>query len=145
MPRALAPLPLPARLRRDARGAALVEFALVLPILACLLVGMLAYAQYFLLAHSAQQFANDAARAAVAGLNAQERRQLAEASVARGVAALSILSPDRVTSSIADSPDAIRVTVRMDASGVALLRVSLLPMPSPVIERRASVLPGGAR
>ena len=40
--------------------------ALVLPALTLLLLGIFGYGQYFLLAHSAQQMANDAARATIA-------------------------------------------------------------------------------
>ena len=40
------------RLARDARGAALIEFALLLPALLSLVMGVLCYGQYIWLAHS---------------------------------------------------------------------------------------------
>lgn len=47
----------------EERGGAIVEMALVLPLLLALLMGVLLYGQYFMLAHSVQQAANDGARA----------------------------------------------------------------------------------
>ena len=41
----------------EERGAAIVEMALVLPLLLALLMGVLVYGQYFMLAHSVQQAA----------------------------------------------------------------------------------------
>jgi len=48
-------------LARGERGGAIVEMALVLPLLLALLMGVLIYGQYFMLAHSVQQAANDGA------------------------------------------------------------------------------------
>ena len=56
-----------ATLARGERGAAIVEMALVLPLLLALLMGILVYGQYFMLAHNVQQAANDGARAAMRG------------------------------------------------------------------------------
>ena len=128
---------------KDMRGAAIVEFALVLPLLICLLMGVLGYGQYFLLAHSVQQIANDAARATVAGLDGDERRQLAKASVADDVAALGQFAADRVGIQVAETGDTIAVAVTLDAHGMAPFTTSIVPMPAPVIERRAVVRRGG--
>src|SRR3546814_1310506 len=51
--------------------------ALVLPLLVTLLLGLVCYGQYFLIAHSVQQIANDAARATIGGLTSDERSRLA--------------------------------------------------------------------
>ena len=40
-----------------------MEFAIVAPVLVMLVFGILMYGGYFLMAHSVQQLANDAARA----------------------------------------------------------------------------------
>ena len=125
------------------RGSAVVEFALVLPLLACLLFGILGYGQYFLLAHSVQQLANDAARATVGGLNSTERTTLAQQSVAAEVPALTDLVATRVSTSTAEASGFVTVTVRYDASYIAILRTGLLPMPSATIERSAVARPGG--
>ena len=54
-----------ATLTRGERGAAIVEMALVLPLLLALLIGILVYGQYFMLAHNVQQAARMADYAAV--------------------------------------------------------------------------------
>src|SRR3546814_15097933 len=66
-------------LKTDRRGAVIVEMALVLPLLVTLLLGLVCYGQYFLIAHSVQQIANDAARATIGGLTSDERSRLAVA------------------------------------------------------------------
>jgi Flp pilus assembly protein TadG len=76
-------------LSREERGAAIVEMALVLPLLLALLMGVLVYGQYFMLAHSVQQAANDGARAAIVGLDAADRRVVATRAVGRSLQAVS--------------------------------------------------------
>ena len=131
------------RLTRDTRAAALVEFALLLPMLATLLWGVMAYGQYLMLAHNVQQVANDAARATIAGLTAAERRALAQATVAAELARLPALEPARAVTVEGESGQIVTVTVRYDAGNSALFRVPLVPLPSAVIERRAVVRTGG--
>ena len=130
-------------LARSERGAAVVEFALILPMLATLLLGVLGYGQYFLLAHSVQQLANDAARATAAGISAPERATLAGATLTRELATLPEIRRNNVTLGIVEAADLVTVRVRLDASAIALFRVPLLPMPDPLIERSAVVRPGG--
>ncbi|WNO54757.1 TadE/TadG family type IV pilus assembly protein [Stakelama saccharophila] len=137
-------IPSAALLRADIRATALVEFAIVLPILLCLLAGIVGYGRYLLIAHDAQQIANDAARATIAGLNTPERRSLAAAVVARGVRELG-LSADRVSQTVADDAGRVTVTVRIDTGGDALLSTDLIPLPGRIVERRAVVAPGGIR
>lgn len=126
----------------DRRGAALVEFALALPLLLVLVIGILAYGQYFLVAHEVQQAANDAARAAIAGLNRAERAAIARDSIAASARAGS-LDPAITRSEVVEADDLIAVTVRHDASDIALLSTQLLPVPDTLIERRAVVRIGG--
>src|SRR3546814_13515496 len=59
-------------LKTDRRGAVIVEMALVLPLLVTLLLGLVCYGQYFLIAHRVQPIANDAARATLGGLTSDE-------------------------------------------------------------------------
>jgi Flp pilus assembly protein TadG len=127
----------------DNRAAALVEFAIVLPLLICLLFGILGYGQYFLLAHSVQQIANDAARATVGGLNPDERATLAKSSVADDVTALGEFKAARINTAIAETGETVAVNVTLDAHGMGLFRTALVPMPDPRIERRAVVRRGG--
>jgi Flp pilus assembly protein TadG len=131
------------RLTTDRRGAALVEFAIILPLLVCLLMGVLGYGQYFLLAHSVQQIANDAARATVAGTSSGERSTLAQQSAADDINALREFPAARVTTRISESGDSVAVDVALDAHDMALFRTAIVPMPDPLIERRAVVRRGG--
>lgn len=48
--------------RRDQRGAVAVEFAIILPVLATLMLGMIQYGYYFFAAQSASSGAREAAR-----------------------------------------------------------------------------------
>ena len=127
----------------ETRAASLVEFAIVLPLLICLLFGILGYGQYFLLAHSVQQIANDAARATVAGLTPDERATLARTSVADDVTALGEFNAARIDTAIAETGDTVAVNITLDAHGMGLFRTALVPMPDPRIERRAVVRRGG--
>jgi len=127
---------------RDRRGAALVEFALALPLLLVLVIGILAYGQYFLIAHEVQQAANDAARATIAGLDRDERAAIARDSIVASARAGS-LDPAATRSEVVEMDSLITVTVRHDAGHIALLNAGLLPVPDTLIERRAVVRVGG--
>lgn len=124
-------------LRSDRSGATLVEFALLSPILIVLLFGMIGYGQYFLIAHSIQQLANDAARAAIVGQTKTERDTLARASVAQGAVQVAVGSPSGITTQIDESGGRVTVTLAVDTRTLALLRTPLVPMPDPIIRRRA--------
>ncbi|WP_448660125.1 TadE/TadG family type IV pilus assembly protein [Sphingomonas sp. CJ99] len=132
-----------AGLTGDARGNALIEFALLLPILAMLLIGMIGYGQYFLMAHTAQQLANDAARASVGGISSEERAELARASVTSGAAAIGAIPQNRLSSSVSETGSRVTVQVTLDTNGMAMVRLPLVPMPDPVIRRRAVAHRGG--
>lgn len=125
----------------DSRGASLVEFALIAPLLMMILLGILGYGQYFLLAHSAQQIANDAARATVAGMSSAERQSLAQAALTRELPNLPEVAS--ATLSVSESLPAVTVQVRVDASRIGLYRLNLLPMPDPTIVRSAVIQQGG--
>lgn len=132
-----------ASLPRDRHGVAVIEFALLFPLLALVLFGILGYGQYFLLAHSAQQLANDAARATVAGLSATERRVLATASVTRELASLPEIRPSTVATDVIETTQLVTVRVQLDASAMPLMHLTWLPLPPATIDRRAVMRPGG--
>ncbi|ABF52818.1 TadE-like protein [Sphingopyxis alaskensis RB2256] len=121
-------------LARGERGAAIVEMALVLPLLLALLMGILVYGHYFMLAHNVQQAANDGARAAIVGLDAADRRAVAERAVARSI------DPAAGTHSVAvsETADAITVAVTFTAADDSFLRSSFVPSPDHVIRARAT-------
>lgn len=131
------------QLRRNQRGASVVEFALLAPIFVTLLFGMLGYGQYFYLSHSVQQIANNAARATIAGLTTAERTSIATDAVGREGQAHGSLVAARLATAVADTSGYTTVVVRYDASNIALLRTGLLPIPGAMIERRALVRNGG--
>lgn len=129
---------------RNRRGVAVMEFALVAPLLAMLALGILSYGQYFLLAHATQQIANDAARATVAGLSSAERVTLANAMVSKEVASLPV-SASQVAVAVSESSadQLVTVTLRVDASSNPMFKMKIVPMPDAMIERHGTVRQGG--
>jgi Flp pilus assembly protein TadG len=122
---------------RDRRGTALIEFALLLPMLLSLVMGVVCYGQYIWLAHSVQSAANDAARAIVAGMTADERMTLAQAAVATDMAAVPELRTNQIALAIEEGGARATVRLRVDARALTLLSSGMVPLPEPVIERRA--------
>lgn len=121
-----------------------MEFAIVGPILLVIMSGIFTYGGYFLTAHTVQQIANDAARAAIAGLDDEERLSLARQATQAGLrdqtymrGAVSDVALSRIESSLS-----IRVTY--DASeDIYWAFQALLPVPSPAISRTATIRMGG--
>lgn len=121
-------------LARGERGAAIVEMALVLPLLLALLMGILVYGQYFMLAHSVQQAANDGARASIIGLDAADRSAVASRAVGRSLQAV-----DGTHSvAVSETSEAITVAVSFTVPQGSLLRSSFVPSPGNVIRARAT-------
>jgi Flp pilus assembly protein TadG len=132
------------RLREDPCGSTAVEFAILSPILLLLLLGTVVYGGYFMLAHSLQQMANDAARAAVSGLSASERQTLASDCMVSELGAYSYLQPRSLQLGYQQQGQVATVQLAYDASGSPLWALNgLLPMPAPLIVRTASVRLGG--
>ena len=108
-----------------------------------ILLGMLGYGQYFLIAHSAQQLANDAARATISGMSPAERLSLANAAMASELPNLPSITANNATLTVTEALPSVTVHVRVDASAIGLFRVNLLPMPSSTIDRSAVIQQGG--
>jgi Flp pilus assembly protein TadG len=125
------------RLTLETRATALIEFALLSPILIMLLLGMLGYGQYIFAAHTLQQLANDAARAAMVGSTSADRAARARASVAANLAETPIGGPDAVTTRIGEGNGRVTVTLSLDTRTIGMMRPGMVPMPRPVIQRRA--------
>jgi len=121
-------------LAREERGAAIVEMALVLPLFLALLMGVLVYGQYFMLAHSVQQSANDGARAAIVGLDAADRRAVATRAVDRSLHG--VAGTHSVT--VSETSEAITVAVAFTVPRDSILRSSFVPSPGEVIRARAT-------
>ncbi|CAN5186297.1 pilus assembly protein [soil metagenome] len=125
-------------------GLAAIEFALVGPMLVMLLAGMVVYGGWFWLAQSVQSLATESARAAMAGLDDAERRQLAMAFVTQQAAQGSGLDPTLIVTTVTSDADAVRVKVAYDAHAhPILLLAGPLPKPPTLIERTAVVRVGG--
>lgn len=127
------------RLWADRRGAAAIEMAFSLPILLLLVSGIVTYGGWFLCAHSVQQAANEAARAAVGGLDPTERAALVRTALDANIRKTGALKPDQMNALVDDDGRTVTVRLSYDASNDPLLSIKLVPPPSKVIERSATV------
>ncbi|MBI1185757.1 MAG: pilus assembly protein [Alphaproteobacteria bacterium] len=133
----------PQSLRRDQRGAAAVEFALITPLFVALLMGIISYGGYFWLGHTVQQMANDAARASIAGLTDAEREALARESIAAASAG-GPLPIERLTVAVERAGGYVTVRATYDAQGSIFWAFDkLIPMPPRAVARSASIRMGG--
>lgn len=130
-------------LLRDRRGAALIEFALVLPILLTMLMGIVSFGEYFLTAHLVQQAANDAARAALAGMSATERKGIAVDTAKRMIDSTGILRSSRGQVDAVEVDNMITVSIRYDATSDPLLNLPFVPTPGHTMTARGIAMIGG--
>lgn len=129
---------------RDASGNAAIEFALVAPVFLLFVIGIVSYGGYFWLAHNLQELANDAARAAVGGLTAEERTALAQNAFDSEVSEYGALSPEKAQVLYDGDQTSFTVKVRYDAANSGFwVADGLIPMPSSTIVRSASIRLGG--
>ncbi|MBK1795225.1 pilus assembly protein [Devosia sp. WQ 349] len=136
-----------ATIRKNTKGAAAVEFAILTPVFLFLLTGMLAYGIYFGASLSLQQLAADAARTSIAGINDTERRTLVQRFLVKNAGAYVLLN----TATIAHSFEITRkdanqfaVTLTYDASDLPIWNLYVpLPLPSKIIEHQATIRNGG--
>lgn len=125
------------------RGSAAIEFAMVGPLLILLLAGIVVYGGWFWLAQSVQSMASEGARAALGGMDATEREQLARAFVT-GQAGAAGLDPSLMAVTVTSDTDAIRVRIVYDVHDHPILMLAgPLPKPPMLIDRAAVVRIGG--
>lgn len=125
-------------------GAAAVEFAILGPVFLVLLFGAMAWGNYFWLSHAVQQVANDAARAALAGVDSTERKTLALTAMADEIGDYANLKASAASVQVDDAANRVTVTISYDASGSPFWSMAaLVPMPSTLIRRQATVRLGG--
>lgn len=131
----------------ETSGAAAVEFAFLLPLYLFLILGMTAYGIYFGAAHSVQQLSADAARTAIAGLDAQERQDMARRFIERNADGYLFIDKRRLAVDVGDSGnDATQfdVTLSYDATDLPIWGLwDRLPMPNRTIQRRSTIRMGG--
>lgn len=120
------------------RAAALVEMALVLPLFVTLVMGILVYGQYFLLAHSVQQAANDGARAAITGLDAADRSAIALRAVDRSMEAIGSFTPQSRAVAVSETAEAVTVRVSFTVPEDSFVRSTFVPSPGNVIRAAAT-------
>lgn len=128
-------------------GATAVEFAMLAPVYILLLLGITAYGIYFGASHSMQQLSADAARAAVAGLDTDERRMLAESFIAHNAAGYLFIDPARLNVNVGDSPadpNQFNVVISYDAANLPIWGLfDRISMPDQIIQRRSTIRMGG--
>jgi Flp pilus assembly protein TadG len=131
----------------DRSGTSAIEFAIILPVFVAMLFAILAYGSYLSVVHGLQQITAEAARASVGGLTDAERADIARNSIGSNVTSYVFLTPQQLTlTSAATDPatNTFSVTVRYDASSLFVFSLpTIVPMPSPIIIRTASIQRGG--
>jgi Flp pilus assembly protein TadG len=123
----------------DQRGSVLVEAAFALPLLVLLLTGILGYGCWFMTAHSLQQAANDAARSAVAGLDADERRALVDQSVVAARSAFPVQGAQTIAVSTTEYGGYYKVTLRFHLANAPVFAALPVALPGGDLERSAVV------
>lgn len=128
-------------------GAAAVEFVLIAPLLLWFCFTVIYFAMYLGIAHSVQQLAADAARASIAGLDADEQVQLSNNFVRNSAPSYLFIEPDKITVAAGPSsadPTTFDVRVRYDARDfLGWYPAAFMPAVTPQIERFAAVPSGG--
>ena len=135
-----------ARFIPERKGAAAVEFAIVLPLFVLLLLTLLAYGIYLSAAHSVQQIAADAARTAVAGLNSTERVTLVNHYLDASRFNYSFINRRKMNVTVAEdpgNPDQFTVTISYDSSDLPIWKLFTFALPQEKIERYATMRVGG--
>ena len=140
------PFSRPYRRAKTAReGAAAVEFALVGPILVFLLIGIVVYGGWFLMAQSVQALASEGARAAIAGLDPTEREALARSFITTQVGDMG-LQANRASVEVESTAGVIRVKVAYDVRDHPLMALAaIVPSPPRVIRRTLQLAPPRGR
>ncbi len=131
----------------DTGGTAVIEFAILTPVFLLMLTGMLAYGIYFGAAHALQQLAADAARTAIAGINAPEGRRLVESYLRRNAGDYMLIDYQKLDFRLTEpdtGDDQYRLTLVYDATDLPIWNLyPPLPLPETQIVRGASIRRGG--
>lgn len=133
------------RFAGEKSGAAAIEFAILSPLYLMILMGMVAYGIYFGASHSIQQIAADAARHAVAGLDAGERRQIVLRYVDDHAAGYAFVDRAKVAVDVLETgPAQFAVAISYDARHLPIWGLfQSLPLPGTTITHRSVVRIGG--
>ncbi|MDH7799880.1 Flp pilus assembly protein TadG [Beijerinckia sp. GAS462] len=136
----------PVHFINDTRAVSAMEFALVAPLLLFLLLGIACFGYILGVHHELQQIASEAARASVAGTTATQRDSLARSYITTNASDYLLINSAKmaVTTTSATTPIAMfQVAVSYDLTGsLPYLLGNLLPLPSPQIQRTATIQQG---
>ena len=117
------------RMRGDTDGAAALEFAIIAPLFFLTIFTMIGYGIYLSATHAVQQIAADAARTAVAGLSATERKSLAQSFIQSSTLDYPFINKTKLTVDVADDVQNLNqftVTIVYDLERVADLETIFL-------------------
>ena len=135
------------RLVSEKHGTAIIEFAILLPVLIAMLAGILCYGLYFGAAHSVQQLAADAARYSIAGETLGERQTMVATYVSTHGSSYFLVRPERLSevSATAQAGGRLRVRIAYNAAWLPIFGFSnLVPLPPSTITRDCVTLGGEA-
>lgn len=125
------------------RGTTAVEFALIAPVFILLLAGILFYGMYFGVVNSVQHVASEAARAAIGGMTAAERQQLAVERAREQAAGNPMLDPALMLVTVVSTVSGMQVRVRYDLTAVPIWSLgAFLPVPATFVERVGTISTG---
>lgn len=128
--------------RRD--GTSAVEFAILAPIFIAGVLTMIGYAIYLSASASVQQMTEEAARAAVAGLSAQERQMLAENAVSKSMKDRAFIDPKKVKVTVSgQDTDRYTIQVSYDAAQLPIWSLFTFALPETKSISRTSVMRAG--
>lgn len=134
------------RLRRNIEGAAALEFAIVAPLFFLVIFTMIGYGIYLSATHAIQQIAADAARTAVAGLSATERKSLANTFIQSTTLDYAFIDRDKLTIDVEDDASNLNqftVTIAYDSSELPIWKLFSFALPDDQIKRYATIRVGG--
>jgi Flp pilus assembly protein TadG len=135
-----------ARFQSDRRGASAVEFAIVSPLLIMLLLTFIGFGIYLNAASSVQQIAADAARTAVAGLNANERSTLANDYIQQSTINYFMIDKRKLSVNVQDdpnNPNQFTVSIDYDAQNLPIWSLYGFALPDHHIRRFSTIRLGG--
>lgn len=128
-------------------GASAIEFAIIAPVFILLVFGMIAYGIYFGAMHSVQQIAADAARTAIAGLDENERKTLAQRFIDLNADGYVFIDGTKLVVTVNDSKadaEQFVVSLRYDAGQLPIWNLlPMLPLPEKTIVRSSTIRVGG--
>jgi len=123
----------------DERGAALIEMALVLPVLMLLVMGIIVFGEWLSFANALQQSANEGARASLSGLSQDERALTARQTVTDSLSHYDGIDQHKVAIGVQDDGATVKVTVNYDMSDQPVMKLPFVPIPDKTLSRSSAV------